>query len=252
MASTENDESNLEHGTRSTAQPNDRQRSSPPEDLASLPPPKDLALSPPQEDDEPRSLVSILDQETDIVAFDVPPQGLVLLTPPEHEPKPSNMITVNQGPDIAPWTASRKPLEGHLAPPSALPAWRYISPREQNPAARMPTAMAHRAHTPLPQFANARTPDATPMLTEYKQHGITTYSSESTEEIGLDLNGRDDRDVLSYTDKVPMAGKYLRTAEYRAGMKEQEDMLEEYSERDVLDAKNADAMHKASPRVSGK
>ena len=57
---------------------------------------------------------------------------------------------------------------------------------------------------------------------------------------------------MSYTDKVPMAGKYLRTAEYREGMKAQEDMLEEYGERDVLDARNADEMHKQPPRVPGR
>lgn len=90
------------------------------------------------------------------------------------------------------------------------------------------------------------------MLTEYKQHGITTYSSESTEEIGLDLNDRDDRDVLRYTDKVPMGGKYLQTAEHRETMRAQEDMLEEYSEHDVLDARNAVEIHKQPPRVPGR
>lgn len=88
------------------------------------------------------------------------------------------------------------------------------------------------------------------MLTEYKQHGLTTYSHESTEEIDLDPDNRDDRDVLRYTDKVPMAGKYLQTAEYREGMRAQEDMFEEYSVRDMLDAKNALNMQMESPRVA--
>ena len=233
MGSSENGETDLDNKTRITTQPHERQ-CSPPEEVA------------------PQPLVHVPDQETDIVAHDGPPEGFVLLPPPGHVPVPSNMAAVNQETSLVPWTESRKPLDGHLAPPSSLPAWRYISPREQNPAARLPTAMAHRAHTPLPQFANARTPDATPLLAEYKQHGITTYSSESTEEIGLDLRDRDDRDVLRYTDKVPMAGKYLRTAEYREGMKAQEDMLEEYGERDVLDARNADEMHKQPPRVPGR
>ena len=233
MASSENGETNLDDNeTRSTAQPHERQ-CSPPEEVA------------------PQPLIPVPNQETDIVASDAPPEGF-LLQPPGHEPMPSNTTTVDQETALVPWTESRKPLDGHLAPPSSLPAWRYISPREQNPAARLPTAMAHRAHTPLPQFADARTPDATPLLTEYKKHGITTYSSESTEEIGLDLNDRDDRDVLRYTDKVPMAGKYLQTAEYREAMRAQEDMLEEYGEHDVLDAKNAEEIRRQPPRVPGR
>lgn len=161
MASSESGEPNLDGETRSTAQPYERQWS-PPEEVA------------------PQPLVPVPDQETDVIATDASPEGFVLLPPPGHEPTPSNMATVNQETALVPWTESRKPLEGHLAPPSSLPPWRYTSPREQNPAARLPTAMEHRAHTPLPRFANARKPDATPMLTEYKQHGITTYSSEST------------------------------------------------------------------------
>ena len=252
MPSTEKDETKLDNEDGDTAQPYERQCSQPAENFALSPLRQDLALSPPQEDDEPRSLVPIPDQKTEIVACDILSEGLVLLLPPEHEPTPSNMTTVDQETIIAPRTLSREPLEGHLAPPSSLPVWRYTSPREQNPAARLPTAMEHRAHTPLPQFANMRTPDATPMLTEFKEHGITTYSFQSTEEIGLDLDDRDDRDVLNYTDKVPMAGKYLRTAQYRKGMKAQEDMLEENSEHDVPEAKNADAIHKGSSGVQGK
>ena len=111
--------------------------------------------------------------------------------------------------------------------------------------------MEHRAHTHMPKFANARLPDATPRLTQFNRHGITTYSSESTEEIGLDLNNREDRDVLSYTDKVPMAGKYLQTAEYREGMKAQEDKFVEYSELDVLNAEKHHDDQKRPPRVPG-
>jgi hypothetical protein len=89
------------------------------------------------------------------------------------------------------------------------------------------------------------------MLTQFERHGITTYSSESTEEIGLDVNDRGDRDVLGYTDKVPMAGKYLQTAEYREGMKAQEDRFVEYSERDVLNAVEHHDSQKRPPRVPG-
>jgi len=243
MASAENDEANRDNANEDTTQSHEQQCS---------PPPEDLALSPPQEDEAPRSLVPIFTQETDIVALDVPPEGLVLLPPPDHEPTPSNMTTLNQETAIVPWTESREPLQAFFPPPSSLPARRYTSPRQNNPAARLPTAMAHRAHTPLPQFANARTPDATPMLTQYKQHGITTYATESTDQINLDPNDPDDRDVLTYTDKVPMAGRYLQTAEYREDMRAQEDMLEEYGEHDVLDARNAVDIQKKPPRVPGR
>jgi hypothetical protein len=233
MASVENDETTLDNETGGSPQL------------------QDFTLFPRQEEDHAlQSLVPIFNQETDIVASDVQPEGFVLLPPPEHEPIPSreDMTTLNQESPLV-WTESRKPPEYFYPPRSSLPPRRYISPREHNPAARPPTAMAHRAHTPLPQFANARSPDATPMLTEYKQHGLTTYSHESTEEIYLDPDARDDRDVLRYTDKVPMAGKYLQTAEYREGMRAQENMLEEYSERDMLDAQNAVDMQRDALRM---
>lgn len=90
------------------------------------------------------------------------------------------------------------------------------------------------------------------MLTEFQRHGITTYATESTDQIELDPNDPDDREVLSYTDKVPMAGKYLQTAGYRKGMRAQEDMLEEYGPHDVLDAQNAVKIQKQPPRVPGR
>lgn len=89
------------------------------------------------------------------------------------------------------------------------------------------------------------------MLTQHNDHGITTYSSESKEKIDLDPDNRDDRDILRYTDKVPMAGKYLRRAEYREGMKAQEDMLVEYGEHDVRSAIDAHVMQQGPPRVPG-
>lgn len=241
MASSENDEANPKDETGRTAQPNGQQCS---------PPPEDLALSPSQEDDAPQSSALISNQEIDTI--DVRPEGFVLLPPPDHEPIPSNTVTPSHETDSVQWTESRRPLPGLIQPPSSLPAWRYTSPREQNPAARLPTAMAHRTRTPLPQSANARTPDATPILTRHNEHGITTYSTESKEEIGLDPDDRDDRDVLRYTDKVPMAGKYLRTAEYREGMRAQEDMLVEYGDSDVRSALDAHVMQERPPRVPGK
>lgn len=240
MASAEKDETNLDDDTGSTAQSYEQQ---------SFPPPQDFMLFPRQEEDHaPQSLVPIFNQETVIVASDVQLEDFVLLPPPGHEPIPSNMTTLTQETPLL-WTESRKPPEGFYPPRSSLPPRRYISPREHNPAARPPTATAHRAHTPIPQFANARLPDATLMLTEYKQHGLTTYSDESTEEMYLDPDVRDDRDVLCYTDKVPMAGKYLQTAEYREGMRAQENMFEKQSVRDMLDAQNAVDMQKDSLRV---
>jgi hypothetical protein len=241
MASAENDETNPKDETGRTTQPHEQQCS---------PPPKGLALSPSQEDDAPESLALISNQEIDTI--DGQPEGIVLLPPPDHEPVPPNMVPPNQETDSVQWTESRRPLPSLIQPPSSLPAWRYTSPREHNPAARLPTAMAHRTRTPLPQSANARTPDATPMLTHYNKHGITTYSTESTEEIGLDPDDRDDRDVLRYTDKVPMAGRYLRTADYREGMKAQEDMLVEYGESDIRSALDAHVMQEGPPRVPGK
>lgn len=241
MASAENDETYPKDETGCTAQPNEQQCS---------PPPTDLANSPPLENDAPQSLALLSNQETDTI--DVQPEGFVLLPPPDHEPVPSNTAPPNQEADSVRWTESRRPLPSMMQPPSSLPAWRYTSPREQNPAARLPTAMAHRTRTPLPQSANARTPDTTPMLTQHNEHGMTTYSTASTEEIGLDPDDRDDRDVLRYTDKVPMAGKYLRTAEYREGMRAQEDMLVEYGESGVRSALDAHVMQEGPPRVPGK
>lgn len=242
MASAEQDETDRDDGPRSAAQPHEGQCS---------PRPEDLEPSPPQEDKAPQSLVPYTNQGNDVVGSDAPPEGLVLLPPPGHEPTPSNMPTLNQETAIVPWTESRKPRDVFFNPPSSLPAWRYTSPREHNPAARLPTALPHRVRTPLPQFANARAPDATPMLAQHDEHGITTYSTESTEEIRLDPDDRDDRDVLRYTDKVPMAGKYLRTAEYREGMRSQENMLEEYGEHDVRSAMDAHVMQERPPRVPG-
>ena len=46
-----------------------------------------------------------------------------------------------------------------------------------------------------------------------------------------------------------MAGKYLQTAEYREGMRAQENMLEEYSVRDMLDAQNAVDMQRDALRL---
>ena len=96
MASTENDETNLDNDTRSTAQPRERQCSPPPEDPPLSPPPENLALSPPQEEDAPQSLGPIANQGSDIVACDVKPEGFVLLPPPGHELTSSNMTTLNQ------------------------------------------------------------------------------------------------------------------------------------------------------------
>ncbi|KAM0706552.1 hypothetical protein Q7P35_005879 [Cladosporium inversicolor] len=221
MPSAENDEAYRGNANRDTTQSYERQ------------------CSPPPEDEAPRSLVPISNQETDIAPYDAQPEVFVLLPPPDHELPDSTLTTLNQETVLVPWTESREPIFNHVAPPSSLPVRRYTSPRENNSAAQLPTTMAHRAHTPLPQFANARLPDATPMLTEFQRHGITTYATESTAQVELDPNDPDDRDVLSYTDKVPMAGKYLQTADYREGMRAREDMLEEYGPHDVLDAQNA-------------
>ena len=246
MASADNNEIDLDGETSSAAHPNE-----PP----GPPPPESLALSPRQEDDASQDLV-LYNQEIDIVPWDIQPglEGFAL-PPPDHELPPSTMTmtTLNQPTTPIPWTMSRQPLD-YLQPPSSLPPWRYTSPRLQDPSARLPTAMAHRAHTPLPRPATITLPTATPMLKLYNQHGLTTYSTSSsptTHHISLNPADPNDRDVLGYTDAVPMAGKFLRTAEYRKGMKAIDDRLREHGPLDVLDAENASQMAKEGLRGPG-
>jgi hypothetical protein len=112
--------------------------------------------------------------------------------------------------------------------------------------------MAHRAHIPIPQFADERATRSKAVLTEYKQHGVTTYATESTEQVELDPNDRDDRDVLNYTDKMPMAGKYLWNSDHQKGLREQEDMIRKYYKHDIRDAREAHKMAKGEARVPGR
>lgn len=241
----------LDDETKRTAQPNESQHS---------PAPEDLALSPPAEEDTTQSLIPVTSQGTTIERYDEqqveppdspPPDGFALLSPPEHEPAGSNVTTLDQETDPVHWTQWRDPLRYH-SPPSSLPARRYISPREHNPAARLTTAMAHRAHTPMPQIANGRATKPKAMLTQFKQHGVTTYDTESTEQVELDPALRDDRDVLKYTDKVPMAGKYLWNTSYRRCTREQEAMLRKNYREDVADAETAHLMARWGPRTPGR
>jgi hypothetical protein len=222
--------------------------------------PEDLALSPPPEENTTLSLTTIPNQETDIVMYDPeatepsgypPPDGLALLPPTEHEPTDSHMATLNQETNLVRWTESRVPT--HFNPPqSSLPMSRYISPREQNPAARLPTAMAHGAHAPMPQFADERATRSAALLTGHEKHGITTYATKSTEQVELNPDIREDRDVLRYTDKLPMAGSYLWNSDHQKRRREQEAMIRTYYREDERDAQMAAQMAKDGPRVQGR
>ena len=222
--------------------------------------PEDLALSPPPEETATPSLTTIPNQEADIVMYDPeatelsdfpPPDGFVLLPPPEHESPDSNVATLNQETSLIRWTESRVPIQFN-PPQSSLPMSRYISPREQDPAARLPTAMAHRAHTPMPQFADERATRSAALLTGHEKHGITTYATKSTEQVELDPDIHEDRDVLRYTDKLPMAGSYLWNSDHQKHRREQEAMIRMYPKDDIRDAQTTAQMAKDGPRVQGK
>jgi hypothetical protein len=144
-----------------------------------------------------------------------------------------------------------------ITPESSLPPWKYISPRETNPAARLPSAMAHRAHTPLPAPPLSREgtplPDTTPnMLTSHSHHGKTTYTSESTEQLPLNPNDPGDAEILAYTDKFPMAGAYMFSAEHNKTKRQQVAMAMAYQQEEVLHADLVCKGEKRSRRVPGR
>jgi hypothetical protein len=146
----------------------------------------------------------------------------------------------------------------HFTPPeSSLPPWKYISPREINPAARPPSAMAHRAHTPLPQPPLSREgtplPDTTAnMLTSLSHHGKTTYTSEPTEQLPLNPNDPGDAEILAFTDKFPMPGAYMFSAEHNKTKRQQVAMAMAYQQEDVLHADLVCKTEKRSRRVPGR
>jgi hypothetical protein len=145
----------------------------------------------------------------------------------------------------------------HFVPPeSSLPPWKYISPRETNPAARPPSAMTHRAHTPLPQPPLSREgtplPDPTNMLTSLSHHGKTTYTSEPTEQLPLNPNDPGDAEILAFTDKFPMPGAYMFSAEHNETKRQQVAMAMAYQQEDVLHAELVCKNEKRSRRVPGR
>lgn len=184
-----------------------------------------------------------------------PLDGFVLLLPPEHDTAKSSMTAVKQETKPVRWVNSRTPLEPR-PPESSLPAWKYTSPRQSNPAARPPSAMAHRAHTPLPQFANrSATPvplDNDAMLEQNEQHGVTTYASESTQQLEPDPDDKDHQDILAFTDTLPVAGKFLWNADHRKTTRKQTEMAWAYQQDDVVDAETAYWMERKSHRVPGR
>lgn len=206
MASIE-DQGNLENGTDPTTQ------------LAALP------RSPPSE----------------TVALSPPLEEFTLSTPREHI-SPEPMSTLNQATDLVYLVDSRTPVRHH-SPGSSLPAWKFISPRQSNPAARPSSAMAHRAHTPLLQATHERAatplPDSSDVLVEHEQHGDTTYTSAPTEQIVLDPDDPGNADVLAFTDTLPMAGLYLFNAKHRKAVREQVAMIKAHHPDDVSQARTA-------------
>jgi hypothetical protein len=94
--------------------------------------------------------------------------------------------------------------------PSPSLAWRYISPRQECPAVRQPSAMAHRAHSPSPAITGERQKNPTlnqnaVLFNQLESHGQTSYTSRSPELKPLDLRYYEDADILQFTDERPMA-----------------------------------------------
>jgi hypothetical protein len=143
----------------------------------------------------------------------------------------------------------------HTSPERSLPPWKFISPRETNPAAGPPSAMSHRAHTPIPQTPPRREgtplPNTTSMLVSHDQHGDTTYTSSSMEQLELNPSHPLDAEVLAYTDKLPMSGKYLFNANHKKIVREQVAMGTAYLQDDVLQASITHEIQKQGLRVPG-
>jgi hypothetical protein len=180
-----------------------------------------------------------------------------LLLASSHSPAPEQDHELEQSSEVT----TPEPTSGHMqpthrhhrisdrrppcytSPESSLPPWKFVSPRETNPAARPPSAMAHRAHTPIPQTAleheGTPLPDTANVLVSYDQHGDTTYTSQPTEQIELDPNNPVNAEVLSFTDKLPMAGVYLFNADHRKVVREQVAMVKAYHQDGVMQAQIA-------------
>lgn len=145
-----------------------------------------------------------------------------LSSPPEDR-IPNDTEGTDGASEAKPKTPMRLPTR-HKTPKSSLPPWKYISPRLTNEFARPPSAMAHRAHTPVagtPPRPATPTPEEDKLLNEHGLHGETTYTSMPLEQFVLDPNDREDAEILEFSDDMPMGGFFLWNAKHKVGVRDQ-------------------------------
>jgi hypothetical protein len=144
------------------------------------------------------------------VPYDAPIPLLAPLSPPDQEASipihpsasgGSNHIQRYTRPDL---------IRMSRAPDSSLGQWMYVPLSMTHSTARVPSAMAHRAHTPSPEIANERartpTPDQTAVLFgQHELHGMSTYSSEPPELMELNPEDYEDSKILEFAWERPMA-----------------------------------------------
>lgn len=160
-------------------------------------------------------------------------------SPPPADNTPNSMVALNQPMHGVHLTKSRMALRPR-SPKSSLPPRKFLPPRKSHPAVRPPSAMAHRAHTPLPPSSNERArtplPNAKEALAEHEQHGETTYTSETP---GQDPRDPKNADILLYSDSASMAGMFLFNANHKQAVREQVDMAMAYQQDEVAEAQAA-------------
>lgn len=134
----------------------------------------------------------------------------------------------------------------HITPRSSLPPWRYFSHRLKNEFARSPSAMSHRARTPIvetPQRPGTPITDNSDILDEHGLHGDTTYTSMPLEQMELDPRDPDQASLLGFTDDMPMAGWFLHNSRHRSGIREQAKAFEINFEEYVDATRDANERH---------
>lgn len=159
-------------------------------------------------------------------------------SPPPEDRMPNTIASIakekeQELPEQPKW-ASRDPVP-NISPCSSLPPWKYISPRATSEIVRPPSAMAHRASTPLPQTPDGsrprpRTPTPAPreLLDEHGLHGRTTYTSMPLEQSDLDPANPGHARILAASEEMPMSGWYLSSSEAKRGFRGQVAMYSDY------------------------
>jgi hypothetical protein len=144
------------------------------------------------------------------VPYDAPIPLVAPLPPPDQEVStPTQTSASEEKTPIQRYTRPELIRMGR-APESSLGQWLYVPLSMTHSTARVPSAMAHRAHTPSPEIANERartpTPDQTAVLFDKNpSHGMSTYSSEPPELMELNPEDYEDSKILEFAWERPMA-----------------------------------------------